>query len=99
MWFTNAIIQFILNPCATTTYCTSYMTKIDKPIISKEIIIQKWIENTRDANTKIQKLSNTWKINHQMVVNLALSLPLYHSSQTIPIPLHSWQYALGMIPI
>ncbi len=31
----NTYIQIILNPCAMTTYCMSYMTKIDKSIAYK----------------------------------------------------------------
>jgi len=82
--FTNANTQFIFNPCASTTYCTSYMTKMNKPIISKQhSIIKKWIESTRDANSKIQKLINTFKNIQQMVINLVFFLPLYHSSQKI----------------
>jgi hypothetical protein len=34
LWFANTDIQFILDPYAITTYCTSYMTKIDKSITS-----------------------------------------------------------------
>jgi hypothetical protein len=29
LWFANTYIQCILDPYATATYCTSYMTKID----------------------------------------------------------------------
>ncbi len=34
LWFANINIWFILDPYAVTTYCTSYMTKIDKSITS-----------------------------------------------------------------
>ncbi len=34
LWFANTNIQFILDPHATTSYCTSYMTKIDKYVTS-----------------------------------------------------------------
>jgi hypothetical protein len=34
LWFANIDIQFILDPYATTTYCTSYTTKINKSITS-----------------------------------------------------------------
>jgi hypothetical protein len=30
LWFTNIDIQFILDPYATITYCTSYMKKLNK---------------------------------------------------------------------
>ncbi len=35
MWFANIDIQFILDPYATITYYTSYVTKIDKSITSE----------------------------------------------------------------
>jgi hypothetical protein len=34
LWFANIDIQFILNPYVIGTYCTSYMTKINKSITS-----------------------------------------------------------------
>jgi len=34
LWFANTNIQFILDPYASITYCTSYMTKINKSITS-----------------------------------------------------------------
>ncbi len=34
LWFAKIDIQFIFNPYATATYCTSYMTKINKSITS-----------------------------------------------------------------
>jgi hypothetical protein len=41
LWFVTTNIQFIFNPYATTSYCTSYMTKIDKSITPKlHFIIQ-----------------------------------------------------------
>jgi hypothetical protein len=53
--------QFILNPYTATTYCTSYVTKIDKSITSWLLsIIQKCITNNIDANTIIQKLCNVF---------------------------------------
>jgi len=87
MWFTNIDIQFILDPYATITYCTSYVTKIDKSITSKlHFIIKKCIVNNIDVNTKIQKLCNAFLNAQQMVIQLVaylmLSLPLYHSSRT-----------------
>ncbi len=46
LWFANINIQFILKPCAVTTYCASYMTKINKSITLKLYsIIQKCIAN------------------------------------------------------
>jgi hypothetical protein len=34
LWFANINISFNLDPYAIATYCTSYMTKIDKSITS-----------------------------------------------------------------
>jgi hypothetical protein len=70
-----------------TTYCTSYITKIDKSITSQShSIIKKCITNNIDANTRIQKLGNVFLNAQQMVVQLVVylvfSLQLYHSSQT-----------------
>jgi hypothetical protein len=85
---TNAFsinIQFILDPYVATTYCTSYMTKLNKTITSELLsIIKKCIAHNIDANTKIQKLSNDFLNAQQMVVQFVVyimfSLPLYHSS-------------------
>jgi hypothetical protein len=51
LWFANIYIQFVLDPYVTATYCTSYMTKIDKSIESKlHFIIKKCIANNIYAN-------------------------------------------------
>jgi hypothetical protein len=57
LWFANTNIQFILDPYATTTYCTLYMRRIDK-LITLELhsIIKKCIVNNIDANKIIQKV-------------------------------------------
>jgi len=61
LWFAKIDIQFIFNPYATATYCTSYMTKINKSITSQlHYIIKKCIANNIDANTRIQKLGNVF---------------------------------------
>jgi hypothetical protein len=44
LWFANTNMQFILDLYTTTSYCTSYMTKINKFIKLKlHFIIQKCI--------------------------------------------------------
>ncbi len=88
MWFANIDIQFILDPYAAITYCTSYMTKIDKSITSElHFIIKKCIANNINANTRIQKLSNVFFNAQQMVsqldVYLVFSLPLYYLFRTL----------------
>jgi len=86
-WYANKDIQFILDPYATATYCTSYMTKVDKSITTKlKSIIQKCIEDKTHANKQILKLGNAFlnaqQMSAQLVVYLILSLPLYHSSRS-----------------
>ncbi len=65
----------------------SYMTKVDKLVPFKlHSIIQKYIENKINANTRIQNFGNIFLNAQQMVaelvVYLVLSSPLYYSSQT-----------------
>jgi hypothetical protein len=48
LWYANTYIQFILNPYAAATYCTSYMTKVDKSITTElKSILQKCIAKRR----------------------------------------------------
>jgi len=63
------------------------MTKVDKSVPFKlHSIIQKYIENKINANTRIQNFGNIFLNAQQMVaelvVYLVLSSPLYYSSQT-----------------
>jgi len=63
------------------------MTKINKSItLELYSIIEKYIVNNINANTKIQKLGNDFFNAQQMVVQFAIylvfSLSLYHSFQT-----------------
>jgi hypothetical protein len=69
------------------SFWMSYMTKIDKSIPFKlHSIIQKFIENKTNANTRIQNFGNTYFNAQQMVIEFVvyfvLSSPLYYSSQT-----------------
>ena len=87
MWFANTDIQFILDPYATTTYCTSYMTKVDKSMTTElKSILQKCITDKIDANIRILKLGNAFLNAQQMLAQLAiyliLSIPLYHCSHS-----------------
>ncbi len=69
MWFVNIDIQVILDPYAVVTYCTSYMTKIDKSTtLELHSIIQKFIANNINVNTRIEKLGNDFPNVQQMVV-------------------------------
>ncbi len=90
LWFANTYIQFILDPYVATTYCTSYIIKINKSMtLELHFIIQKCIINNIDANTKIQKLGNVFLNVQQMVAQVAIyfmfSLLLYHSFRTFQI--------------
>jgi hypothetical protein len=71
LWFANIDIQYILDPYAIVTYCTSYMTKIDKLItLELHYIIKKRITNNINVNTIIQKLNNVFLNAQQMVVQV-----------------------------
>jgi hypothetical protein len=49
------IFNLFLDPYVAATYYTTYMTKINKSIISKlHSVIKKCITNNIDANTRIQ---------------------------------------------
>ena len=61
LWYANTNIQFILDPYAAATYCTSYMTKVDKSIPSElQSIMQKCNNNNVLANERILKLGNVF---------------------------------------
>jgi hypothetical protein len=54
LWQTNINGQFIQDPYATTSYCTFYLTKIDK-IVPKELknVIISCNENKIETHTRI----------------------------------------------
>jgi hypothetical protein len=61
LWYANTDIQFILDPYAAATYCTSYITKVDKSITTElKSILQKCIAEKTDANLRILKLGNAF---------------------------------------
>ncbi len=56
LWEANNDIQFIFDPYTATSYCTSYLTKIDKTITNKfQTIIKKSENENVDANVKVRK--------------------------------------------
>ena len=72
MWFANTDIQFILDPYAAATYCTSYMTKVDKSMTTElKSILQNCITNKTDANIRILKLGNAFLNAQQMSAQLS----------------------------
>ncbi len=57
----NTNRQFILDPHVTTSYYTSFLTKIDKSITNEfQTIINKCEDENIDANVKIRKLCNVF---------------------------------------
>lgn len=86
-WYANTDVQFILDPYAAATYCTSYMTKVDKTItVELKSILQKCIGEKTDANLRILKLGNAFlnaqQMSAQLAIYLILSIPLYHCSRS-----------------
>jgi hypothetical protein len=87
LWYANIDIQFILDPYAAATYCTSYMTKVDKSITTElKSILQKCIAEKTDANLRILKLGNAFlnaqQMSAQLAIYLILSIPLFHCSHS-----------------
>jgi hypothetical protein len=86
LWGANIDAQYILNPYATTSYCTFYLTKIDKIVVLKmKIILNKCKHEKTKAFEHIKKLGNAFLNAQQMcaqVVHITLSIPLYHSTKS-----------------
>jgi hypothetical protein len=61
MWKSNIDVQYMLNAYAATSYCTSYMTKVDKSMTSAFKRIHKEHERSHiDAIQMIWTLGNTF---------------------------------------
>ena len=97
----NTDSQYVLNTYATTSYCSSYMTKIDKSMTNSFIRIGKEHEiNEIDSMQMIRKLGNTLlnlqKMSAQQVLHIELSFPLSCSSRecifinTSPVDEHTF---------
>ncbi len=87
LWQVNTNVQFILDPYATTSYCTFYSIKIDKTITRElKTITINCNENKIEANTCIKKMGNTFfnvqQMSTQLATYIVLSIPLYHASIT-----------------
>jgi len=77
--FPNINIQFILYLYTSTTYYTSYMTKLNKlKILKLHYIIQKCIETKIDANTQIQTLGSIFLMLNKWLLNLLTLCFFYH---------------------
>jgi hypothetical protein len=60
MWNENTNVQYVLNAYDATSYCTSFMTKVDKSMTSAFKRIQKEHERSHiDAIQMIHMLGNT----------------------------------------
>ena len=86
MWKVNTDVQYVLNAYVAASYCTLYMTKIDKSMTSAFRKIRKEHERSRiDAIQMIRTLGNTLlnlqQMSAQQVDHIALSLPLTCSSR------------------
>ena len=86
LWNANTDAQFVLNAYAAASYCSSYMTKIDKSMTNAFRRIRKEHQKDEiDAMQMIRKLGNTLlnlqQMSAQQAVHIALSLPLNSSSR------------------
>jgi hypothetical protein len=81
MWNENIDAQYVLNAYDATSYCTPYMTKVDKSMTSAFRRIRKEHERIHiDVMQMICTLGNTLlnlqQMSYQQAVHIALSLPL-----------------------
>jgi hypothetical protein len=101
MWNANTGAQYVLNAYVAASYCTSYMTKVDKSMTSAFIRIRKEHERSHiDVVQMIHTLGNTLlnlqQMSAQQAVHIALSLPLNCSSRkcvfinTSPLEKHTF---------
>ena len=84
LWNENKDAQYVLNAYVVASYCTSYMTKVDRSKTNAFKRIRKEHEKRKiDAIQMIRSLGNALlnlqQILAQQVVHIALSLPLNHS--------------------
>ena len=86
LWNANIDAQYVLNAYAVASYCSSYMTKVDKSMTNAFRRIHKEHERSEiDAIQMISTLGNTLlnlqQMSAQQVVHIALYLPLNCSSR------------------
>jgi exonuclease III len=86
LWNANTDAQYVLNAYAAASYCSSYMTKVDKSMTNAFRRIRKEHERSEiDAIQMIRTLGNTLlnlqQMSAQQAVHIALSLPLNCSSR------------------
>ena len=85
LWNANTDSQYVLSAYAAVSYCTSYMTKVDRSMTNAFKRIRKQHEKSKiDAIQMIRSLGNDLlnlqQISAQEAIHIAVSLPLNHSS-------------------
>jgi hypothetical protein len=87
LWQANTDAQFVLDPYAAASYCTSYLTKVDKSVTAemKATLEKCKYEQTSDVE-RVRKMGNSFlnaqQMPAQLAVYLALSLPLHHATRS-----------------
>ena len=86
LWNANTDAQYILNAYAAASYCSSYMTKLDRSMTSAFKKICREHEKSKiNAIEMIRTLGNIilnlQKMSAQQAVHIALSMPLNSSSR------------------
>ena len=84
LWNANIDAQYVLNAYVAASYCSSYMTKVDKSRINEfkrihKDHVKKKIDDIQMIPTLGNTLLNLQQISSQQVVHITLSLPLTHS--------------------
>ena len=86
IWLANTDSHFVLNSYAAASYCSSYMTKLDRSMTSAFKKICREHEKSKiNAIEMIRTLGNTLlnlqQMSAQQAVHIALSMPLNSSSR------------------
>jgi len=86
LWEANIDAQFILDPSTVISYCTSYLTKVDKSITQKmQLVLEKYKYEQTKTFEHIKKLGNAFlnpqQMSDQQAIHKALSIPLYHATR------------------
>jgi hypothetical protein len=100
MWNANIDVQYV-NAYVATSYCTSYMTKVDKSMTSAFRRIRKEHKRSHiDVIQMIRMLGNTLlnlqQMSAQQAIHIAVSLPLNCTSRkcvfinTSPLEKHTF---------
>jgi hypothetical protein len=87
LWQTNTDAQFVLHPYAATSYCTSYLIRVDKFVTAEmKATLEKCIHKQTSHIERIRKMGNSFlnaqQMPAQVAVYLALSLFLHHETHS-----------------